>query len=156
MTSSPATTRSSRRLDPERLGAWRAFLEAHARIVDVLTEELREGTGLPLTWYDVLVQLSEAPGHQLRMQELAGAILLSKSGLTRLVDRLEAEGYVERVACDDDRRGTFARLTDEGLATLRRCAPVHVDGVVRHFAAHIGDDEAAVLRRVLERLSRGT
>jgi DNA-binding MarR family transcriptional regulator len=151
--STTTSPRRTQRLDPDRLATWRAFLEAHARIADVLADELREEHDLPLAWYDVLVQLSEAPDRQVRMQELAGAVLLSKSGLTRLVDRMEGEGYVDRVACADDRRGTYARLTDAGLDTLRRCAPAHVDGVSRHFATHIRDDEVAVVRAVLERIA---
>ena len=83
-------------MDERSMRAWRLFLEVHARVVNRLELELRDETGMPLTWYDVLVQLSEAPGHKLRMQELARRVLISKSGLTRLVDRLCAAGYVER------------------------------------------------------------
>lgn len=142
-------------LDADRLAAWRAFLEIHARITDVLAQELKAAHDLPLTWYDVLVQLSEAPDGQLRMQELADAVLLSKSGLTRLVDRMEQEGYVERVACDDDRRGTYAQLTASGRATLERCAPAHISGVARHFGDLIDEDELAVVRDVLVRIADG-
>lgn len=140
-------------IDADRLATWRAFLEAHSRVVDVLAEELRAETGLPLSWYDVLVQLSEVEGRQLRMQELADAVLLSKSGLTRLVDRMEEQGYVERTPCDDDRRGTYARLTDAGFAALEAAVPYHADGVARHFTELIGDDEIATVRRVLERIA---
>lgn len=136
----------------DRLGAWRAFLEAHAQITDVLARELRDEEDLPLAWYDVLVHLSEAPGQQLRMQELADAILLSKSGLTRLVDRMQTAGLVEREACPSDKRGTFARLTDQGLAALEDAAPTHVRGVEQHFASLLDDEEAAVLQRLLRRL----
>lgn len=134
--------------------AWRAFLEAHARVTDLLARELREEEDLHLTWYDVMVHLSEAPEHRLRMQELADAVLLSKSGLTRLIDRMERAGLVSREACPSDRRGTFALLTDRGLATLRAAAPTHVRGVQAHFAAHLSDEEAATLADILRRVAR--
>jgi DNA-binding MarR family transcriptional regulator len=156
---SPASARPPT-VPPRQLVAWRAFLTAHARITDVLARELRDGTGLPLTWYDVLVQLSEAPDHRLRMQELADRVLLSKSGLTRLIDRMEQEGYVTRYPCEDDRRGTFAQMTDEGYATIRRAAPTHLAGIATHFADLLDDDEAevvaAALGRVVERLTGET
>lgn len=136
-----------------RLGAWRAFLEAHAHITEVLARELRDEEDLPLAWYDVLVHLSEAAGQQLRMQELADAILLSKSGLTRLVDRMQTAGLVEREACPSDKRGTFARLTDQGMAALEAAAPTHVRGVDQHFASLLDDQEAAVLEQLLRRLA---
>jgi DNA-binding MarR family transcriptional regulator len=136
-----------------RAAAWRAFLEAHARVTARLERELRDEQGLPLTWYDVLVQLHEADGHQLRMQELADAVLLSKSGLTRLVDRMERAGLVRRAACPSDRRGTFAELTAEGLRTLRRTAPTHLRGVGEHFSQHLDETEAEVLAQALRRIA---
>lgn len=134
------------------MAAWRAFLTAHARITDALARELRDREGLPLTWYDVLVQLSEADDHRLRMQELAGRVLLSKSGLTRLIDRMEQEGYVTRYPCEDDRRGTYAQMTDAGYATIKRTAPTHLRGIREHFADVLDDDEAAVVATALERV----
>jgi DNA-binding MarR family transcriptional regulator len=136
-----------------QLHAWRAFLEAHARTTERLERELREEQGIPLAWYDVLVHLHEADGHRLRMQELAGEVLLSKSGLTRLIDRMERAGLVRRAACAEDRRGTFAELTDGGRQTLRRTAPTHLRGVGEHFAAHLSDDEADILQRALYRIA---
>jgi DNA-binding MarR family transcriptional regulator len=141
------------RIDPHRMGAWRAFLTAHARVVERLAAELEEQEGLPLAWYDVLVHLHEADDHRLRMQELAARVLLSKSGLTRLVDRMEAAGLVERIPCPDDRRGTFAALTAAGVERLRETAPTHVEGVRRHFTDLVRDDEAELLREVLERVA---
>ena len=141
-------------LDADQQATWRAFLEAHARLTEVLGQELKEAHDLPLAWYDVLVQLSEAGGDwQLRMQDLAQAVLLSKSGLTRLVDRMQGAGLVERVACEDDRRGTYARLTPRGYATLKRCAPSHADSVARHFAEHIASSELDTVRDVLGRIA---
>lgn len=148
----PAATSVSR-LAPAQLRAWRCFLEAHAGVVEVLERELREQEDLPLAWYDVLVHLSEAEDRALRMQELAEAVLLSRSGLTRLIDRMEGDGLVERRACPTDRRGTLARLTDLGLERLRRTAPTHARGVQRHFVDHLTDDEVEVLGRALGRIS---
>lgn len=151
MTSTDATTEDTAP-PSDRLAVWRAFLETHAAVVDVLEHELRTERDLPLTWYDVLVQLSEAQDHQLRMQDLAQAVLLSKSGLTRLVDRMERAGLVIREPCERDRRGTFARLTDAGLERLRACAPVHLRGVAQHFTSHLTDDEVATLAAAFDRI----
>ena len=118
---------------PEQ-AAWRSFLRAHATLVRRLEGELVAEHDLPLPSYDVLVQLSEAPGRRLRMTELAERVLLSRSGLTRLVDRLVRDGLVERQACPDDARGTLAVLTDAGLERLRTAWPTHLRGV----AAHLG------------------
>jgi DNA-binding MarR family transcriptional regulator len=136
-----------------QLSAWRAFLEAHAHTTELLERELKEAEGLPLSWYDVMVQLQEADGFRLRMQELADRVLLSKSGLTRLIDRMERAGLVTRAACPDDRRGTFAELTSTGLETLRRTAPTHLRGVRVHFAELVSDEEAEVLEAVLDRIA---
>src|ERR1700712_6009675 len=100
------------------MGAWRGFLNAHAHVIRRLEAELEAEQSMPLANYDVLVQLAEAPDHALRMSELATSVLLSRSGLTRLVDRLEREGLVERQACADDARGTLAVLTPGGLTRL--------------------------------------
>jgi DNA-binding MarR family transcriptional regulator len=138
---------------PAQLAAWRAFLEAHAHTTELLARELKADTGLPLAWYDVLVHLYEADEHRLRMQELADRVLLSKSGLTRLIDRMEREGLVNRTACPSDRRGTFAELTPQGLDTLRRSAPAHLRGVREHFASLLSDEEAMLLTGVLDRIA---
>ena len=135
------------------MAAWRSFLEAHRRVVDVLEAELREHQSLPLAWYDVLVQLSESPTRSLRMQELADAVLLSKSGLTRLVDRMQSDGLVERRPCQADGRGIEAVLTPAGLDRLRDAAPTHVDGVRAHFADRLRPGEAAVLAQALSRIA---
>ncbi len=134
------------------MAAWRGFIEAHARVLARLSVELQEEQRIPLTWYDVLVQLSEADSHQLRMHELAERVLLSQSGLTRLVDRLEAEGLVARVRCSEDGRGLFAQLTPRGLDLLRATYPTHLRGVREWFTDLLTDDEAAVLARVLSRI----
>lgn len=136
-----------------QLRAWRALLESHARIVELLTTELRDAHDLPLTWYDVLLQLNEAPDRRLRMQELADRVLLSKSGLTRLIDRMEKADLVARSACPSDRRGTFAELTPAGRRRLRETAPVHLQGIINHVANLLDDEEAATLEHLLRRLA---
>lgn len=135
-----------------RIGVWRTFLRAHAAVTRDLERELGE-IGMPIGWYDVLLQLVEAPQHRLRMAELADRVLLSRSGLTRLVDRLQAEGYVRRERSSDDARGTFTVLTREGFEALRRAAPVHLAGVREHWLAHFSDEELRVLGRLLQRIA---
>lgn len=143
------STRPPSPSDP-RLDAWRAFLRAHARVVRELETELQQEQSMALTDYDVLVQLAGAEHRRLRMGELADRLLLSRSGATRLVDRLVASGLVERVTCDDDRRGQWAALTDAGLLRLRQAAPTHLRGVARHFLDRLGPDDLAALRRMLD------
>lgn len=138
--------------DADRLEAWRLFLEAHARVLKVLEAELQDAHDLPLTWYDVLLQLAEAPEGRRRMQDLAGAVLLSKSGLTRLVARMEEAGLVIRTDCPSDRRGTFAVLTDGGWRRLRTAAPTHLAGIRRHFTDQLTDTEVGALRSGLGRV----
>jgi DNA-binding MarR family transcriptional regulator len=133
------------------LTVWADFLRVHATLTDLLGRELIDGRGIPLGWYDVLVQL-EMAGGQLRMQDLAAAVVLSKSGLTRLVDRLEEARYVRRVSCPSDRRGTFAEITDDGRAVLEQARPLHLRGVAEHFTANLDRDELASLGRALKSL----
>jgi DNA-binding MarR family transcriptional regulator len=134
----------------EQLAAWRAFLRAHASITRALEADLLAEQDLPLASYDVLVQLAEAPDRRLRMTELADAVLLSRSGVTRLVDRLEKGGLVARCPVESDGRGVAARLTDAGLARLRTASRTHLRGVAHHFVNRL--DEADL--RMLERISR--
>src|SRR3954454_10750472 len=112
---SPATTPQFTELE---LDAWRGFLRTHAPLVRELDDELTERHGLPLSSYDVLVQLDEAPEGRLRMSSLADAVLLSRSGLSRLVTRLEGQGLIERAECPNDARGAFAAITNAGRARL--------------------------------------
>ena len=135
-----------------RMAAWRSFLVAHARVTDELASELDRETKLPLAWYDVLVQLSEASEHKLRMQDLARAVLLSKSGLTRLVDRMVSAGLVTREPCLDDRRGTFVCMATEGRARLDGASPVHLRGIAEHFTSHLSSEDASALHRILSQV----
>ncbi|TQM38672.1 MarR family winged helix-turn-helix transcriptional regulator [Pseudonocardia cypriaca] len=149
-TSAPDTGRQRSSPNREQLAAWRAFLRAHASITRTLETELLAEQDLPLASYDVLVQLAEAPDRRLRMTELADAVLLSRSGVTRLVDRLEKGGLVARCPVETDGRGVAARLTDAGLDRLRIASRTHLRGVARHFVNRL--DEADL--RTLERISR--
>src|SRR6266571_7869555 len=115
--------------DAPGIGAWRSFLTAHARITRRLDEELQVAHGLSLAEYDALLQIAHAPGRRVRMNVLANRVLLSRSGITRLVDRLEADGSVERVACSTDARGQEAVLTKAGLERLRSAGGTHLAGV---------------------------
>lgn len=133
--------------------AWRSFLRAHARIVRVLESELVAEHPLSLGGYDVLVQLAEAPERRLRMAELADAVLLSRSGVTRLVDRLEVAGMVTRERFTGDGRGVVAVLTTKGVDTLREAARTHLAGVVRHFIDHFDAEELAAFGELCSRLA---
>jgi DNA-binding MarR family transcriptional regulator len=140
------------RPDPAQLAAWRLLLTAHATVTELLEHELVAERGLPLSRYDVLLNLAEAPEGRLRMQELSASVLLSKSGLSRLVDRMVEAGLVRRERCENDRRGWFAVLTDQGRSALRRAAPVHLRGIHEHFTSHLTTEEVQVLTAALARV----
>ena len=143
----------SARPSADELAVWRYFLRAHARVIRVLEAELAAVGELSLPCYDVLVQLAEAPDRRLRMTELADRVLLSRSGLTRLVDRLARDGLVRREPCPADARGLYAVLTDTGVDRLRDASRVHLAGVDRHFVRRFSQQELTVLGQLLERLT---
>jgi DNA-binding MarR family transcriptional regulator len=152
----PATRPAERgrkpRLSAEQLEAWRTFLRAHSGVIRRLEADLVAEHGLPLASYDVLVQLVEAPDRRLRMTELADRVLLSRSGLTRLVDRLEREGLVRREACASDARGLFAVLTDTGYARLRTSSRTHLRGIDEYVVGRLTPQELAQLGALLGKL----
>ena len=139
--------------DPDSLAVWRAYLRGHATVTRALEAELIAEQRLSLAAYDVLVQLADAPEHRLRMTELADAVLLSRSGLTRLVDRLERVGLVSRSRVREDGRGVAATLTERGVERLRRASRTHQDGVMRHFGDRLDESDLAQLRRISQRLA---
>lgn len=145
------TAAATEELSPVELAAWRGMLRAHAALVKALDVELEAAHDLSLSSYDVLVQLREAPGGRLRMAELADAVLLSRSGMTRLVDRLAREGLLRRDTCSSDARGCYAVLTDAGEALLREARPTHLAGVRARFLAHFDETE---LHRLADAWSR--
>ena len=139
-------------LDEGHLAAWRAFLNAHAAVIDRIEREMAAAGVLPLGLYDVLVPLSEAPDCRLRLHELASRVVLSRSTLTRMVDRLEAAGLLARERVATDRRGAYAVLTPRGEAALREAWPVYARGIRAHFACHLDADEVRVLTAALGRI----
>ena len=136
-----------------RLNAWGAFLTAHKALENILSRELESACGLPLTWFDALAQLRMAPAQRLTMGQLATALLFSKSGLTRLIDRMVEAGLVQRLARPGDRRSLHIALTDAGEEKYRQALPIHLEHVKRHFAAYIEDGEAAAVESALVRMA---
>ena len=137
---------------PERLRCWRLFFESSLALGDVLDTELEQAVGIPQRWYDVLVHLEESPGG-IRMNELAERILYSKSGFTRVVDRMEEAGLIRRVRPAQDRRTILVVLTTKGSATLDRARAYHRDGIERHFAHYLSPADVKALTRALEKIS---
>ena len=138
-----------------QMSAWRSFLEVHSAVIKTLETELMEEQGLSLTWYDVLTHLSEAEGSRLQHQALAGALLLSRSGVTRLVDRMADAGLVRREASPEDRRASYVVMTPQGRDALDRASPVHVRGIVRHFTRYLGSGDVLGLQRFFSRVLQG-
>lgn len=146
---SPTSVPSPR--DP-RLDAWRTFLYAHAQVRRQLERELQAEQSMSLADYELLLILAYSDARRLRMSELADRLALSRSGATRLIDRLEADALVTRVSCDTDRRGQWAQLTDAGYERLRGASPTHLRGVAEHFLDRIPPGELESLRSTLDRV----
>ena len=142
-------------LSRRELAAWRGLLRVHAALVHELDRELEEAHGLPLHQYEVLLLLADAEGGQLRMSDLAEGALLSQSGLTRLVDRLERAGLVERRRCEEDRRGLFAHITEEGRRRFDAARATHLAGVRKRFLSRFSADELDALAAAWERVRPG-
>jgi DNA-binding MarR family transcriptional regulator len=140
---SPLTPR-----DP-RLAPWRAFVRAQAHVSRRLDEDLRAEHGLSLQEYVALLILAEAPERRLRMGRLADSLALSKSGATRLIDRLVDDGFVARLSCASDLRGAEAALTEAGVQRLRTAAPTHLRGIADYFLSAIEADDLAVVERTM-------
>jgi DNA-binding MarR family transcriptional regulator len=135
----------------EELVAWRVFFECALALPDILDAELQAAGGLSFRWYDVLVQLDEAGGG-VPMHEIAGRILASKSGLTRVIDRMEQAGLVRRERPAGDRRVVLVHMTPEGAEALRASRVIHRDGIRRHFTEQLGGDDLARLQAMLEKV----
>ena len=138
--------------EDEGIQAWSAFLRAHAAVVRRVEHRLQERARLPLSWYDVLLELNAAPGRRLRMQQLGEVAVLSRSRVSRIVDELAAAGLVERQPNPEDRRSSFARITDEGRRVLRRAAPVYLDVVRELFVGPLTDEQVSAVRAAMEAL----
>jgi len=143
----------TRWLTAEEMRAWRALLGAQHRLGRVLDLELQAAHGTTLADHEVLILLSEAPEGAMRMADLADLLTISRSGLTRRVDRMAAAGLVARERCPSDGRGVFARITPSGLRALELATPVHVAGVRRHFVEALDPDELGLLATALEKVA---
>ena len=139
-------------LGEAELAAWRGLVRIHAALARELDAELEARHGLPLSSYEVLRALSKAPGDRLRMAELAEHVLLSRSGMTRLIDRLEREGMVSRSTCDKDGRGCYAVLTRAGRRVVEEARSTHIEVVRRGFLQHFSEGELRDLAHLWERL----
>ncbi len=143
---------AARRLEGTALEAWRSYLKSHAAILRGLDAELSAEHGLTSRDYEVLLYLAQAPDRRLPMSALADGTMLTRSGITRLVDGLVRSGLIERAACPQDARVCYAELTDTGLETLRAAGESHVASIHRHFLAHFSDEETEQLAALLSRL----
>jgi len=141
---------------PQELAAWRGLLEVHAGLTGVLDAQMRAQHGLPISSYEVLMFLADAPEHRLRMAEIAERVLLSRSGLTRLVDRLMQLGYVTRCAVENDGRGAYAELTSAGLEKLQAARRTHREGVRTHFLGRLSATDQIALGDIWARLCETT
>jgi len=141
------------RLTETELRAWQALLHAHHQVISRLDAELQREHGLTFGAYDVLLRLARAPGFCLRMSELAERVMLSPSGLTRMVDRLARAGLVERNRFKGDARVTLARLTDRGRRLLRRAARTHLRGIREHFTSRLSDTQLRSAASALETIA---
>ncbi len=136
-------------LTAQEQGAWRAYIRLAKMLMRQLDRDLHP-FGLTTNDYEILVELSESPHHRLRMTELADLTAQSRSRLSHQVTRMEARGLVQRDACDGDKRGTFAVITERGLAIIEQVAPYHVESVRRHFMEHLSGEQLATMSQTFE------
>ena len=139
-------------LSPTELRAWRSLVRAHACLVKRLDAQLEAEHGLALTSFEVLTRLGDADGGKMRMHDIATSVMLSRSGLTRLVDRLERDGLVHRCSCENDARGAYAVITEDGRARCAEARATHLAGVRQLFVAHFSQEELELLGPLLERV----
>jgi DNA-binding MarR family transcriptional regulator len=139
-------------LDDEEQRTWRAYLFASKLLMERFERDLQADSGIPMTYYEILVQLSERSNRTMRMSDLADSARSSRSRLSHAVARLEEMGWVRRESCPDDRRGAFAVLTDEGFAALERAAPLHVESVRSNLFDRLTPTQLAALREISETL----
>jgi DNA-binding MarR family transcriptional regulator len=141
-------------LDESGLAAWEAFILAHAAVMGRIDRDVSRQDVVSLTWYDVLVALANAPQQRLRLNELAERVVMSRSGLTRLIDRIEEAGLIRREPAPGDRRGAYAVLTREGAEAQRAAWPSYAAGIDRHFSRYLNEDEKSILVQALGRVYR--
>ncbi|MFB6367516.1 MarR family winged helix-turn-helix transcriptional regulator [Paenibacillus elgii] len=141
------------RLEEDQLSAWRAFVNAHAAVTKRIEADLSDQRREPLTTYDVLSALYQSPDKKLRMSDLANKVVLTRSGLTRVIERLEREGLVERERMEEDRRGAFAVLTGDGKREFLRTWPVYAEGIYNYFVSVLDEEERKVVEKALTKVS---
>ena len=142
--------KATRWLDTDEQRTWRAFLNANRLLFDTLERELQQDAGMPHGYYEILVRLSEAPGHRLRMSELAEKSISSRSRVSHAAKRLEEAGWLRREDCAEDRRGAWAVMTDKGYEALKTAAPGHVEGVRTHLFDQLTPEQVGQLRAISE------
>ena len=142
-------------MDAKAADAWEGLIRTVGYLLKTFESELEESEDLQLTWYDVLIQLYGAPGERLRMQALADKVVLSRSGLTRLIDRMEKAGLVRREASREDRRGYNAIMTEEGRRLFLRARPIHQSGIYQHFTGLLDDTDVQALRTIVSKIRKG-
>ena len=136
----------------DRTAAWAALLKVHAALVPMLDRELQATHRLPLTWYDVLLELNSAPGRRLTMGQLGAVAVVSRTRVSRVVDELVRAGLVTREANEADRRSAYAVITAEGRSRLRKAAPTYLAGIERHFSRQLSDEERRTIAEALGRV----
>ena len=146
------TDHSGHPVDELGVATWETLLRVHADVVPVVAREVQEATGLPLAWYDVLLELNRAPRRRLRMRQLGERVVLSRTRVSRIVDDLVADGLVTREADPADARAMFAVITTDGRQVLRRAAPVYLRAIEQHFAARLERAELEAVHRGLRRV----
>jgi DNA-binding MarR family transcriptional regulator len=142
----------SEKLDEIRNSTWRLFLSAQIQVIRQIQEKLSAAELPPLEWYDVLWELKNTPDRRLRLSELADRVLLSRSNLTRLLDRLEKKELLRREPCPSDRRGTFAVLTEAGAAMQKKMWAIYSQGIAEYFGDRLSDEEVKVMQQLLKKI----
>ena len=142
----------SGKLTDTKIDVWVSLMRTRQYLIDQVEADLKQAGLPPLGWYDVLLELKRAPQGRLRLNEIGARMLLEKSNLTRLVDRLEREAYVIREACDTDKRGAYAVITPAGRALQKRMWPVYAGSIETHFASRLTQQDANGLLGLLRKL----
>lgn len=140
----------TRWLDDDEQRTWRAFLAANRLLMDCLDRQLQHEAGIPHTYYEILVRLSEVPDRALRMSQLAASSMSSRSRLSHAVARMEETGWVRRRECPTDRRGAVCELTDAGMEAIRAAAPGHVEAVRTNLFDQLTPEQVVALRQISE------
>ena len=142
----------SKSLEQEMVDTWRGILFAYAKVFRALETDLVQQHDLPANWFDVMGRLNQAPGGRLRIHQLEDALLLTRSGLTRLVDRIEEAGFVRRERSAEDRRGVYVAITQEGIDKLDEIWPDHVNSIQKHFGQYLNRSDAKALQTATTKL----